>query len=58
MAKDFDDLLAAMSPERRAHIARRVEEIHTSRFYRVRKALDSWRTAVIAAISPDTRNSS
>jgi len=39
MAKDFDDLLARMSPERRAEIARRVEEIHSSPLYRLRKAL-------------------
>lgn len=55
MAKDFEDLLAAMTPERRARIARRVEEIHASRFYRVRKALDSCRKAVIAVVSARLR---
>jgi hypothetical protein len=39
MAKDFGDLLATMSTERRAEIARRVEEIHSSPLYRIRKAL-------------------
>ena len=39
MAKDFDDLLATMSPERRADVERRVEEIHSSPLYRIRKAL-------------------
>jgi transcriptional regulator with XRE-family HTH domain len=39
MAKDFNDLLAAMSPERRAEIARRAEEISSSPLYRIRKAL-------------------
>jgi transcriptional regulator with XRE-family HTH domain len=39
MARDFDDLLATMSPARRAEIARRVEEIHSSPLYRIRKAL-------------------
>lgn len=39
MAKDFNDLLAAMSSERQADIARRVEEIHSSPLYRIRKAL-------------------
>ncbi|MFL5539296.1 MAG: hypothetical protein ACJ8J0_09895 [Longimicrobiaceae bacterium] len=39
MAKDFDELLAEMSPERRARIERRAEEILSSPLYRVRKAL-------------------
>jgi transcriptional regulator with XRE-family HTH domain len=39
MAKDFEELLATMSPERRADIERRVEEIHSSPLYRIRKAL-------------------
>ena len=44
MAKDFNDLLAAMSPERRADIALRVEKIHVSLLYRLRKALQFRRT--------------
>lgn len=39
MAKDFDELLAAMSPEDQAEIAKRVDEIHGSPLYRIRKAL-------------------
>lgn len=39
MAKDFNDLLAEMSPEERAEIARRADEIHSSPLYRIRKAL-------------------
>src|SRR3954447_10923231 len=35
MAKDFDDLLAKMSSERRAEIARLVEKIHSSPRYRI-----------------------
>lgn len=36
---DFNVLLDAMSPERRAEIARRVDEIHGSPLYRRRQAL-------------------
>jgi hypothetical protein len=46
MTRDFDDLLAMMSPERRAGIAHRVEEIHSSPLYRFRKALHFIRAAV------------
>jgi hypothetical protein len=41
MAGDFNDLLATMSLERRANIERRVEEIHSSLLYRIRKAFVS-----------------
>jgi hypothetical protein len=39
MAKDFDDLLAKMSSDRRAEIERLVEKIHSSPQYRIRLAL-------------------
>ena len=39
MARNFDELLAEMSPERRANIERRAEEILNSPLYRIRKAL-------------------
>ena len=39
MARNFDELLAEMSPERRASIKRRAEEILNSPLYRIRKAL-------------------
>jgi hypothetical protein len=47
MAKDFDDLLARMSPERRVEIERRVEEIHSSPPYRLRKALQFTQEQVV-----------
>jgi hypothetical protein len=46
MANDFDDLLATMSPERQADIARRVEKIHSSPLYGALKTLHLTREQV------------
>jgi hypothetical protein len=50
MAKDFNDLLAAISPARQAEIARRAEEIHSSPLYRIRKALQFTQEQVAAEL--------
>lgn len=50
MAKSFNDLLARMSPERREAIERRVEEIHGSPLYRLRKALQFTQEQVAAEL--------
>lgn len=39
MARDFNDLLAQLTPERRERIEREAEEIRSSPLYRLRKAL-------------------
>jgi transcriptional regulator with XRE-family HTH domain len=39
MVADFNELFARMSPKRQANVAQRVEEIHSSPLYRIRKAL-------------------
>jgi transcriptional regulator with XRE-family HTH domain len=50
MARDFNDLLAGMAPERRERIARRVEEIAGSPLYRLRKAMQFTQEQVAAEL--------